>query len=305
MRTAPLSVDAAAPGCLYVGRVMHQRFAPRGHRLAYRIFSCLFDIDRLDALAASSRLFSRNRFNLYSFHDRDHGDGSARPLRAQVEALLARAGLTLGDGRVRLLCMPRVLGYAFNPLSVYFCYQADGKLIALIHEVNNTFGQRHTYVMPLEKPAAADALVVQSCLKRFHVSPFIGMEMRYGFRVSPPTELFALLIDVSHAAPDAATTPAAATVDALEVNASQARTSAPAASPSSPRVLTALYTARRRAFTDAALLRVFVTHPLLTLKVIVGIHWEALLLWRKGARYHPCPAAGANVTIVTPSSQVS
>ncbi|MDE2405495.1 MAG: DUF1365 family protein [Sphingomonadales bacterium] len=230
---------------LYVGDVLHRRTRPRAHRLRYRIWSLLLDLDELDAVAARLRWLSRNRFNLLSFHDRDFGDGSATPLREQAERQLAAAGLDFPLGAVRLLAMPRVLGFGFNPLTVWYCHDDAGRLRALIHEVHNTFGERHSYALPV----AADADDVrQHCAKRFHVSPFLPMAMDYAFRLTPPGERLAIAITASDA--------------------------------DGP-VLFASQTATARPLTDAALARVFVTHPLLTFKVVAGILWEALRLLAK------------------------
>ena len=140
---------------LYRGRVVHQRLRPRRHRLGYRIFQMLLDLDELAALDAGLRLFGYNRPALVGFHDRDHGPGDGRPLRPYVEAELAKAGIDLGGGPIRLLCMPRVLGQVFNPLSLYFCCDRSGVLAAILYEVNNTFGERHSYLIPVG-PAPGD-----------------------------------------------------------------------------------------------------------------------------------------------------
>ena len=174
---------------LYVGSVVHHRLTPRPHRFRYRLYWLLIDLDELPRLSGALRLFGHNRRALFSLSERDHGDGSATPLRAQAEALLAQAGLDLEGGAIRLLCMPRTLGYDFNPLSVYFCHRGDGALAALIYEVHNTFGERHSYVLP-----AAEG---QSCAKAFFVSPFMAMGLRYEFKVSPPGERLALAIRAS------------------------------------------------------------------------------------------------------------
>ena len=172
---------------LYIGRVAHRRLKPAKHALSYRVFNLLLDLDEIEALSARLRLFSRGRLNLLSFHDRDHGDGSETPLRNQIEALAARAGVALGGGRIALLCMPRVLGHVFNPLSIYFCHDAEGRLACLVHEVSNTFGERHSYVVPVAEPGP-DGLVRQSVPKRFYVSPFLDMDMTYDFSIRPPGE---------------------------------------------------------------------------------------------------------------------
>ena len=238
---------------LYTGHVMHHRLRPRVHRLRYRMFSLLLDLDEIDALATRLRLFSRGRFNLMAFHDRDHGDGSARPLRAQAEALMAEAGLAHG-GAIRLLTMPRLLGFAFNPLSVWFCHDRAGLLSAIIYEVHNTFGERHSYLLPVAATAGDD--VQQDVTKRFHVSPFLPMAMTYAFRVHPPADRMAVAIT---------------------------------ASDDEGPVLFAVHRACRTELSDRALLHAAVTHPLLTIKVVVGIGWEALRLWLKRVPVHHHP----------------
>ncbi|MBB4220708.1 DUF1365 domain-containing protein [Variovorax guangxiensis] len=251
---------------LYVGRVMHQRLRPRRHRLAYRIYSVLVDIDELPQLHARLRLFSVDRFNLFSFHAADYGDGSGRDLRAQVEALLRVAGLPTG-GAIRLLTMPRLLGHVFNPLSVWFCHAPGGELQAMVYEVNNTFGQRHSYLIPVADAAAP--VIDQRCDKRMYVSPFNGMDLRYRFRIAAPGESVSIGVSVHDA-------------DGAVLNARQ--------------------DGQRTALSDLALLRVFLTHPLLTLKVVAAIHWQALRLWIKRVPLHPRPAAPErDITIVSTS----
>ncbi len=239
---------------LYNGAVMHRRFSPTPHRLKYRVFSLLLDLAALDDEAAQIHLFSRNRFNLFSFHDRDYGDGNGNPL-AWAQAQMRAAGLSTDGARIMLLAMPRVLGYVFNPIAVYFCHAADGALCAILYEVNNTFGQRHSYFIPVE--ISTDGAVRQSCRKAFYVSPFMDMDMRYDFTLYPPAEMLRLRIAVS---------------DTRGV------------------VLTASLSGRRAALNDAALLRAAVAYPLLTVKVVAGIHWEALRLWWKGLRLRARPA---------------
>jgi DUF1365 family protein len=239
---------------LYVGTVMHRRLRPRQHRLQYRIFSLLLDLDEIDEVAGRLRWFSRNRFNIFSFYNRDYGRGSAEPLRAQVEGHMRAAGLVPDGGPIRLLTMPRVLGYAFNPLSAYFCYRRDGGLAAILYEVNNTFGERHGYLIPATN--SREGLVRQECAKCFYVSPFLDMNMSYAFRVMPPGRRVAISI-----------------------------TGRDAQGP----LIVAVLAADRTPLTDGALVRAFVTFPLLTLKVIAGIHWEALLLWLKGLRLRTRP----------------
>lgn len=257
-----------ASSALYVGKVMHQRLRPRRHRLSYDLYMLLLDLDELDQCAAGLRLFSRGARNLFSFYDSDHGAGGGEPLRAQVERHLDAAGLAIAGGAIRLLTMPRVLGFVFNPISVYFCYHRDGTLVATLYEVNNTFGQRHSYLLPVEP--GAGAAFRQSVAKRFYVSPFMGMDMAYAFRVVPPADTLGVGITGSD---DAGA------------------------------VITAVLTARRRALTDAALLRVFVAMPLVTLKVVAGIGWEALRLWVKGVPLRQRPPPPATPVTITKISE--
>jgi DUF1365 family protein len=176
--------DAAA--ALYFGDVMHARLKPMGHRFTYRVMSLLIDLDRLDEADRLSPLFSVNRAGLYSFQEADHGERDGSSLRAYAQRCAARRGIDLTGGRVTLLCYPRLFGYTFNPLSVYFCYRADGTLALLIYEVRNTFGDIHPYVLPVEPGEISPAGIRQEQDKLFYVSPFIGMTMRYRFRISPP-----------------------------------------------------------------------------------------------------------------------
>ena len=240
---------------IYVGQVMHRRLRPRVHRLRYRIWSLFLDLAELDGLARRLRLFSRNRFNLLSFHDRDHGDGSTTPLRIQVERLVREAGMDVELGAVRILAMPRVLGFGFNPLTVWYCHDLDGGLVALVHEVHNTFGERHCYVLPVEQPSPDDEFR-QHCAKRFHVSPFLPMALDYDFRLTPPGERLRIGITASDA---------------------------------NGTVLTAIHTAEARPLTDAQLARTFATHPLLTFKVFAGILWEAARLLAKRVPFYAHP----------------
>ena len=251
---------------LYAGLVVHQRLRPRRHRLRYRIFQVLLDLDELPALDRGLRGFGHNRPALVGFHDRDHGPGEDRPLRPHVEAQLARAGIVPDGGRILILCMPRVLGQAFNPLTLYFCHRRAGALAAILYEVNNTFGQRHSYLIPVEP--APDGIVRQACDKAFHVSPLQAMAMRYDFTVRPPTEDLFVAVRSSDA--------------------------------EGP-MLHAAFTARRSELTDAAILRAVLGAPLLMLKVLAAIHWEALRTRLKGARLHGRPPLPQEaVTVVQP-----
>lgn len=234
---------------LYSGDVVHARLRPRRHRLRYRVFWLLLDLAELDAIDRRLRLLSHNRFNLLGFHDRDHGDGSGRPLRDQILELLDREGVDIGAGAIRLLTMPRVLGYVFNPISLYYCHLPDGRLAAMVYEVTSTFGERHAYVLPVAAGDAAEDRIRQTADKRLYVSPFMTMGMRYDFRGKAPSEALTLLIDGFDR-------------EGL--------------------LIATAMRGRRRPLTDRTILTTALSMPLLTLKVIAGIHWEALRLWLKG-----------------------
>lgn len=244
----------SAAASLFVGRTVHERRTPTRRRFAYRLASVWLDVDRLDEAAGQSRLFSVDRFNLFSFHRRDHGARRSEPLRPWAEAVFAEAGVSLDGGPVRLFCLPRVLGYVFNPLSLWFGYGPDGAARGVIYEVRNTFGDVHAYAAPLD--GAAGALHRHDAEKIFHVSPFWPVAGRYAFTLRAEAERLALSIRYR--------------LDDADV-------------------FTATQTAARRVLDDRGLLGVFFGQPLLTLKVIAGIHLEALRIWRGGGRYHRRP----------------
>ncbi|HKP79379.1 MAG TPA: DUF1365 domain-containing protein [Phenylobacterium sp.] len=249
---------------LYPGIVSHTRLKPRRHSLRYRIFMLLLDLDELEALDQALKLFSLQGFNLVGFDPRRHGDGSAMPLKQQVEAHLAAAGISHG-GPIRMLAMPRILGGGFNPLTVYWCHRPDGALSAILYEVNNTFGERHSYLIP-----ADDAPVVrQACDKGFYVSPFMDMDLTYAFRVRPPGDQVQVLVDVDDA---------------------------------EGRLLATGFVAGRQELTDRNLARAWLSHPWMTLGVLAAIHWEALFVWLKGEKIRQRPPKPAwPVTVVTPA----
>ena len=242
-------------GCLYRGMVMHRRLHPRVHGFCYRLFWMLLDIDRLDEAAAQTRLFSIGRFNLLAFHSRDHGDGSERDLKTQALETLAEAGIADIDGPIRLLTMPRLFGFVFNPISIYYAHRADGRLSAVIYEVSSTFGERHSYVLPVDDPQGR---FDQHAMKALHVSPFMRMDMRYHFRGRDPDERLTLMID-GH-------------------------------DPQGLLIVTAM-TGEKRALTDGQILRATAAVPFETLKVVAAIHWEALRLWLKKTPLAPDPAS--------------
>jgi len=241
---------------IYFGEVVHSRVRPVHHKLRYRVFAVLVDCGALDALDRRLRLFSRNRFNLFGLYDRDHGDGTT--ISGYLDGIAARAGMGETVSRFLMLCYPRVLGYAFNPLTVYYGLDADDRVCLTVYEVNNTFGERQTYVLPATQQD--DAAISQSCAKRLYVSPFNGPKGTYSFHLTPPLEELTVGVALRDA--------------------------------EGP-VLRAHFHGKRAPFTDATLLRALAKTGWLTAKVITAIHYEALKLWLKGLRLQPRPKAPA------------
>ncbi len=235
--------------CLYDGRVMHQRLRPFRHRFTYRVWSLFLDLAELDTLGRRLHLLGIERPGLAGFRAADHGPRDGSPLLPWVRAELAARGIDDGGGRVFVLAFPRVLGYVFNPLTVYFAYDREDRLRALLYEVKNTFGGQHTYAF-----AAADNGHRQAhgCDKAFYVSPFIPMQAAYAFAVSAPGERLSVVID-------------------------ERVTEGPQ--------LVASLVGRRRPLDDRNLAACLLRHGPMTLKVIAGIHWQALALWWRGAPF--------------------
>lgn len=254
----------SAPAAFYVGLVLHRRLRPVRHSLKHACYWMLLDIDRLDEAAGSMKLFSRNRFNALSFHDRDHGTGGSQPLRAQIEALLTERGFSPPGGVIRLFCMPRVLGYGFNPLSVYFCHDGEDALRAIVYEVHNTFGERHFYVFG----AQGERALRHGCDKDFYVSPFMDLDMRYEFRVAPPQDKVAIAIQ---------------TLDR-----------------DGPMLFACLAGERREA-SDASAIKLAFAQPLSTLKVIAAIHVHAVILWWKGVKIRRWKAGMRRADLAAPA----
>lgn len=236
---------------LHAGTVTHARHTPFTHTFSYRMWMMSVDLDD----TTQTRLFHHNRAGLVSLHDADHGPRDGAPLRPWVAAHLARLHLEAFAARIRFMVIPRVLGYAFNPIALFFCRDADGRLGAVIHQVKNTFGDQTAYVLPVEPHAGT---ITQSADKRMHVSPFFDMRGGYRFAFNDP-EGDDFRFTIRYGADDV------------------------------PRMTAAMKLAARP-FTDASLARLLLAMPLMPLKVFAAIHWEALRLKLRGARYHPLPA---------------
>ena len=251
---------------LYAGVVSHARVKPRRHRLAYRVFMLLIDLDELSDLRGL-RTLGVGRFNLFGFDPARFGDRSGSPLKAQVEATLTEAGIPTG-GPVRMLAMPQILGRAFNPLTVYFCHGPDQGLSAILYEVNNTFGERHAYLIP----APNAALIRQGCGKQFYVSPFMDMDLTYAFRVLRPEDRVLVAVDAHDA-------------EGL--------------------VLAASFSGERRPLTDRELVKAWLTHPWMTLGVFAAIHLEGLKIWLKGEKVRERPPPPKRAVTVAPRAKLA
>jgi uncharacterized protein len=254
----------SAATCLYDGQVMHARMKPKPHRFTYRIYSLLIDVTRLNEADCSSAFFSVGRFNLLSFNEKDHGPCDGGSLADYAKQLLRDAGVKPEITRILLMCYPRVLGFTFNPISVYFSYSASGELLGVIYEVRNTFGEMHTYVAPIRDGELDEAGLRQERQKLFYVSPFMDMPMNYRFRIRPPAKDLAVRI--------------------LETD---------AAGP----ILTASFIGTHANLTNASVLNAFFRVPLMTLKVVAGINWEAMKLWFKGIRFFTRPPAPPSTSV--------
>ncbi|WP_373505069.1 DUF1365 domain-containing protein [Aestuariivirga sp.] len=250
-----------AETCLYEGEVVHRRLNPVRHVLRYRVFNLFADVDQLASTSKRLRLFSYNRINLFSIMDNNHGPGDGTPIRDHAWRLVREAGAGGDVKRIFMFCYPSVFGYVFNPLTVYYGFDAEDRPRLMIYEVNNTFGGRHSYVVPVGETLS------QSAPKHFFVSPFNAVEGRYDFHFSAPGEKMALGV-------------------ALTVNQRP--------------ILNAYVSGVRRPLDDRNLLRSFLGLPFLTFKVIGAIHLQALRLWWKGLRLKPRPEAPNHTVDILP-----
>ena len=237
---------------LAIGTVRHLRLRPAVHRFDYPTYFLLLPLRALRAQPDAALV--RNGFGLVSFHDRDHGDGRADCL-AWLDEQLAREGVDDADGEVWLQTYPRVLGYAFKPVSFWYCHRRDGTLAVIVAEVNNTFGERHCYLL---RGAELDWGRELHARKVFHVSPFCRVGGEYRFRFARGGDR--IVARVEHHDGDG------------------------------PLLLTSVSGALADA-TRARQRRVFFGQPLMTLSVIVRIHWQALRLLAKRVPFVRKPAA--------------
>ena len=233
--------------CIYNGEVTHTRFKPVRHFLKYKTFSLLIDLDEINLLDKSIGIFSYNKFNIFSFYDKDHGDRDGGNLKDWVISNLKKFRIKENITNIKVLCYPRILGYVFNPLSIFYCYEKD-KLVAIFYEVKNTFNEQHTYIFKIKN----NEEIIQKCRKKFYVSPFMDMETFYNFKLLNPNDKLSVFIKQTDA---------------------------------DGTILTATQTGDKKEFSFKQLAINFIKYPLMTIKIISSIHYEALLLWKKGAIY--------------------
>ena len=233
--------------CIYNGEVTHTRFKPVRHFLKYKTFSLLIDLDEINILDKSIGIFSHNKFNIFSFYDKDHGDRDGGNLKDWVISNLKKFRIKENITNIKVLCYPRILGYVFNPLSIFYCYEKD-KLVAIFYEVKNTFNEQHTYIFKIKN----NKEIIQKCRKKFYVSPFMDMETFYNFKLLNPNDKLSVFIKQTDA---------------------------------DGTILTATQTGDKKEFSFKQLAINFLKYPLMTIKIISSIHYEALLLWKKGAIY--------------------
>ena len=234
---------------IYNGTVIHKRFKPKIHYFKYKVFSLLIDLSELEYLSEKIKFFSHNKFNLVSFYEKDHGNRDGSSLVSWVKKNLKDNNINSENVKIKLLCYPRILGYVFNPLSVFYIYNIDEKLICILYEVKNTFGEQHTYIFKVDND---QNLYQHNCSKKFHVSPFIEMNCKYFFRLLKPGEKISVIID-------------------------QYQTD--------EKILYASQDGQRVDFNTKELIKSYLKHPLMTFKIISAIHFEAFKLWLKGIKF--------------------
>ena len=235
--------------CIYNGTVIHKRFKPKEHFFKYKVFSLLIDLSEIQKLCEQIKFFSLNKFNLISFYERDHGARDGTSLEKWVKNNLENTDIDIEGIKIKLLCYPRILGYVFNPLSIFFIYNKNDKLVSILYEVKNTFGEQHTYIFKVEDDTE---LFQHNCSKKFHVSPFIEMDCNYFFRILKPCERISVIIDQYQ---------------------------------SDEKILYASQDGKRKDLNSKELLKSYIKHPLMTFKIISAIHFEAFKLWTKGIKF--------------------
>ena len=235
--------------CIYSGVVTHERFKPKKHFFSYKTFSLFIDLNEVDELEKRIKFFSYNKFNILSFYNIDHGKRDGSSLIKWVKKTLKDSKINFNIKKIKLLCYPRFFGYVFNPLSIFYCYDENFKLKAILYEVKNTFNEQHTYIF---RCSSSSNLIIQKCNKKFYVSPFIEMKTFYNFRLLKPGKKLNVLIKQHD---------------------------------EKGLLLIARQVGKRLDLTNKNLFFEFLKHPLMSIKVITAIHFEAFRLWFKGIKH--------------------
>ena len=233
---------------IYNGNVIHKRFKPKEHFFKYKVFSLFIDLSEIKEIEKKISFFSYNKFNLISFFDKDHGDRNGTSLVEWVKNNLKKSGLDTREIKIKLLCYPRIFGYVFNPLSIFFVYNSKSSLIAILYEVKNTYGEQHTYVF---KTNPNEKTIQNSCEKKFYVSPFMDLSSKYYFKILDPQNKLSVVIDQRD---------------------------------KGGKLLFASQDGIRSELSSKNLILSYIKHPLMTFKIISAIHFEALRLWMKGIK---------------------
>ena len=234
---------------IYTGNVVHKRFKPKTHYFKYKVFSLLVDLSEIDSLDKDLKIFSYNKFNIVSFYDKDHGARDGSSIKNWVIENLKRNNIDTDNIQIKLLCYPRIFGYVFNPLSVFYVYDKNLELISILYEVKNTFGEQHTYIFKSNKN---HNLIQHVCKKKFHVSPFIEMNCVYFFRLLKPGNKISVIIDQND---------------------------------KDGKILYASQDGVKSELNNNNLIKAYLKHPLMTFKIILAIHFEAFKLWSKGIKF--------------------
>ena len=234
---------------IYTGNVVHKRFKPKIHFFKYKVFSLLIDLSEIHLLDKELKIFSYNKFNIISFYDKDHGARDGSSVENWVKNNLKRNNINTNEIQIKLLCYPRIFGYVFNPLSVFYIYDKNSNLISILYEVKNTFGEQHTYIF---KTNINNNLIQHMCKKKFHVSPFIEMDCVYFFRLLKPGNKISVIIDQND---------------------------------KDGKILYASQDGVKSEITNSNMTKSYLKHPLMTFKIILAIHFEAFKLWSKGIKF--------------------
>ena len=234
--------------CIYAGDVIHKRFKPKEHFFKYKVFSLFLDLSEIELISKKTLFFSYNKFNLISFFNKDHGDRDGSSLKDWVVKNIKKHGIENKNIKIKLLCYPRILGYVFNPLSIFFIYDKNSTLISILYEVKNTFGEQHTYVFKIKNQKK---IIKNNCKKKFFVSPFMDLYSNYYFKVLYPEKKMSIVIDQRD---------------------------------ENGKLLFASQGGNRVDLSSKNLFFLYLKHPLMTFKIISAIHFEALRLWIKGIK---------------------